>query len=651
MKTVFKKFFNEHIKFLSAVILAGALVHSFMLGGTFKTMDDEVSIVENPHIKDSAHIKDIFKSSFFGEGTYYRPLVSLSFMAEYHFFGLNPFYYNFTNLCLHLLNAVMVWLILRSIALDKKAAFLSALLFAVHPVHWEAVSNIAGRSVLLCGFWYATALYCFTRAVRDKNAPWFTGMSLASFVLSLLSKESAVTFPLTLMSYEVFFRRKINGREQMKSSAVTLAPFFLLLAGYMFLRKVLGITRVALWPSLSDGVLGVMTFLRASLTHARVVFFPFDLHFDRARAYYTEFLDLSILVMAAVFICAGWFFLKFHKRWSATTKFFLFWPVLTSLPVSQMVPVRAHGAYASTAEHFLYIPSLGVFAVMILAGLSVGRKAATFKMLSGTASRWVTTGFFLFLMLTTIQMNLLSTNELGMFERTLRYDPRNTRARVSYALALAKRGRFPGAEEQFRRVLVEEPWDIRSRIGLGKALCDQGRYWEGIEEYEKVPRLSRVEGASEAARNLNDLVEKNLKLSYLFLIQHYKDLLALDPVNPQVHYTLGVVYAKMGKMEAAVDQFKRTVIRDPENKNALFNLASSLDPLGRKKQAVRYFKRMTALEGEDEMDGYAYIYLSEFYRQRGDEEKMKLYSAKALAIKEEARRQESGGRKRINGLD
>ena len=79
-----------HIFLIAALTFAA---YSFMVTGTFKSMDDNFSIVNNPQITSFVHAKALLTQSFFGGNSYYRPLISLSFMTEYHFFKLNPYYY------------------------------------------------------------------------------------------------------------------------------------------------------------------------------------------------------------------------------------------------------------------------------------------------------------------------------------------------------------------------------------------------------------------------------------------------------------------------------------------------------------------------------------------------------------------------------
>src|SRR5262245_8272604 len=83
------------------------LAYSFALQGSFKTMDDEVSIVKNEDIRSFKNIGKLLTSSFFGDKSYHRPMVMISFMTEYHFWGLNALYYYVTNIFLHTINALL----------------------------------------------------------------------------------------------------------------------------------------------------------------------------------------------------------------------------------------------------------------------------------------------------------------------------------------------------------------------------------------------------------------------------------------------------------------------------------------------------------------------------------------------------------------
>ncbi len=591
-----------------ALLLLGTIAHVWILNGSFKTMDDEMSIVSNPDIKSFAFLGKIFTSSFFGADTYYRPLVHFSYMLEYRFVGLNPLFYHLTNLIIHLGNSVVLFFVFLCIFKKRVTSFCAAALFAVHPVHWEAVSNVAGRSILLCALGYFLALFFYIKPAADRKTELLNrGCSLLAFALSLLSKETAVTFLFTLLSFELLILQRPGRKTLWPSALGRPAPYFVLTLGYMVLRRALGITNIPFWPSVSNWVLGAATFLRASLTHLRLFIFPVDLHFDRAIAYFVTPADpifLATIVSAAILV---WGLRKCRARLSRKVRFFMIWFGITLLPTAQFFPLPACLGYAAAADHFLYIPSAGMTALMVLAGDYVFRRGRKMKTISRGTIRLTCAGFFVYLILITAAQDLYSSQEAAMFERSLSHNPHNTRVRLSYALVLAKQGRFKEAEQGFRQVLSAEPWDARARIGLGKSLCDQGKCLEAIAEYEKITD----------AGNMKDLLRENLTDTYPIVIRQYLARLSREPNNGRLHYSLGVMYAKMNNPGEAIRHYQKAVDLDPKDRYALFNLACGLHEAGELSKSGVYFKRLITLSApEDEFAGYARRHLAEIRAEK-----------------------------------
>ena len=241
--------------------------------------------------------------------------------------------------------------------------------------------------------------------------------------------------------------------------------------------------------------------------------------------------------------------------------------------------------------------SFGVFAI----GDVLKKK----KIISVKVAYFAAGGYLLFFLISSIQYNLESTNEVAMFEKTLGYNPQNARIRVSYALALAKRGRFEDVEKQFRMVLEDEPWNVRARIGLGKALIDQEKYTDGLQQYE---------------------LKENIRLTYEIIIRIYQGQIKSNPNNADLHYSLGVIYSKTGNIYEAVNAYEQAVALNPAHLNALFNLASSCDALGRQRKMVEYYERLIAQPGvRDFRYKQAFLRLGEIYKQLGQFEKAQMY--------------------------
>ena len=100
MEQILKNILKSNLRIFLVLAILGFAAYAIILKTPFKTIDDYFAIVENPDIKTFTSLPKIFSSSFFGSSDYYRPLVYVSFMIEYHFFQLKPFFYNLTNVIL-----------------------------------------------------------------------------------------------------------------------------------------------------------------------------------------------------------------------------------------------------------------------------------------------------------------------------------------------------------------------------------------------------------------------------------------------------------------------------------------------------------------------------------------------------------------------
>jgi tetratricopeptide (TPR) repeat protein len=178
---------------IALLLAAVGLVYGNTLWNAF-TLDDDLYISRNPQVTNFS-LRQLFIPPHFAP--VFRPVTIGTFALNWAVEGARPFGFHVVNI---LLQAVVVWLLyvlLRNILgtvspQGKMVAFVAALLFAVHPIHTEAVASIAGRSELLAaGFLIAACIL----HLSDREMP-----ALGCFVLAVLSKESAVVFlPLVLV--------------------------------------------------------------------------------------------------------------------------------------------------------------------------------------------------------------------------------------------------------------------------------------------------------------------------------------------------------------------------------------------------------------------------------------------------------------------
>jgi hypothetical protein len=177
---------------------------------------------------------------------------------------------------------------------------------------------------------------------------------------------------------------------------------------------------------------------------------------------------------------------------------------MTLFPVSQL-PARIliQPGFITTGEHHLYLPSVGVFALICAGARWVYEKG----FIKEGLFKFAALGLMACLVCVTMAQVKMTADEIALHQQAVAYEPHNLRLRNSYRAALIKHGRFPELEAEYRTMLESDGGNAFARIGLGKALIDQGRIREGIAEYEKVRDAGKFEA----------LLRENLRLAYKLL--------------------------------------------------------------------------------------------------------------------------------------
>jgi len=231
---------REKLIHILVVAAFGALfyVNSF---GNFFVWNDWTLIIENYLVKDWSNLPEIFTSVFWkplvGEPfRIYRPLVSLSFMADFSLWVLNPWGYHLTNVTLHVANSILTYFLMR-VYVFPATALMASVLFAVHPIHTESVTYISGRGDLLMAFFLLSGVIVFLKSERYRSWPLYIA-SLPLFFLALLAKETAVIVPLLLIAADVSAYLSFRRTDLVRLCSRQIGPF-MVVGAYCLLREIL----------------------------------------------------------------------------------------------------------------------------------------------------------------------------------------------------------------------------------------------------------------------------------------------------------------------------------------------------------------------------------------------------------------------------
>ncbi|MBN1793377.1 MAG: tetratricopeptide repeat protein [Candidatus Omnitrophica bacterium] len=583
--------------FIAAVGIAyGAVVNGDFL------YDDIAFITDNPYIKNFAYVPLYFTSpdtvSVGDRHHIWRPLRTVSFAVDYHFWRLNPFGYHLTNLLFHCANAFFVFLLalhflsgcIRERKMQIPMSMGAALLFAVHPVQTEAVSWIASRGDPLYAFFLLGSFLLYIAFKRQSGHPLLYAASLACFVLSLLSKESACMLPFVLILYDVcagsFLWRSA------RKEALWYLPFFVIASGYLVIRYL--ILREVGQSSYIGGTFlyTFFTMLTVLLTYFRILISPVGLrllydipiahHFLEPRVLGGAVIAYLLIAVAlitrkkqpVVLFCVGWFFLNWF-------------------PASNVIPIMG-----LIGERLIYLSSIGycilfVWALYHLLHVLTKEPKQLFSSFL-VLMFFFTTGYTV----GTIHRNLDWRDEVRFWQKTVAGAPLNHKAWHNLGIVLVAQGRFKEGRAALEKTveLMQVSATGASEdnyVYFGLALCSY-RLGENREAERYIAKAIEIDPDNEEAFSLNGLLAAERGDFQEALTMHNRAL-SLEPDSAKALHNAGLTYQQMGLFEKALESYKRAIQLNPDFIEAYNSLGVLLKNNGRLEEACNAFIRAIEL--------------------------------------------------------
>jgi len=537
------------------VTAAAVAVYANSLSGGF-TFDDPYVARDDPFLT-TGRLGDVFDRAYWPEttrteaggrpadvplgpasreGMTYRPLTTLTYAVSRRAFGDGAFPLHLGNVLLHAGVCVLVLLLARRILPTEAGAVGAALLFAVHPVHVEAVAGIVGRAELLAALaWVGALTWGASRTARAAGAPVAAAGVFLLALAGSLAKETAATVPLALAAL-----LHAEGRLRTRyGAAVTGAAAFAWVPLLALRTAALG----APFPGAGAGaawaagggerVLGI---LGAAAYAARTFAFPRTLLPDVPveRVLPTGAGDPRAWVGAALAALAAFAILRVARRragagWLGGTL-----AAVAYLPVSHVAfPVNV-----IAADRLLYLPSVGLCVVVAAVAERVADRLAP-----GFARRAASVAVVAALALLaarTVARNPAWASDTALFERLVRDAPESARGWARLGQLRREAGRDDEARECWERALARDPGESAALHGMG---------W-----------LAAGRGTDDGAREALDW---------------FRRLAEANPRDPRPLRDAGWVHLRAGDPGRALESFRAALGLDPGDTASAQGLAEA----------------------------------------------------------------------------
>jgi tetratricopeptide (TPR) repeat protein len=563
------------------------------LGHGFVNFDDGAYVYRNTEVMHGITIQGTKWAFTHPVAANWHPLTILSHMLDCQLYGVAPGGHHFTNVALHSIAVVSLFLAFwwMTHAL-RRSAFVAAV-FAIHPLHVESVAWIAERKDVLSAVFFMLTIIAYIHYTRRPSTSRYALVSVL-FACGLMAKPMLVTLPFVLLLLDYWPLRRFDEQKRgvSKSRYTPLSsqlsrllfekmPLLILSAGAtvatLFTQRpsISVVRELPLTTRISNAFVSVMVYLGQTVWPVKLaVFYP-----HRANSIPIFELAVAVLLFAAVPAVA--FILRKQKP------YFLvgwLWFVGMLFPVIGVIQVglQAH------ADRYTYLPQIGVCVLFVW---TIADLAARWRGRLALLSIAALATLAPLIWLARVQASHW-TDSRSLWEHTVAVTSNNENAREHLADAYLEIGRIDDAIAQAREAVSGHPASADAHGVLGAALIRKGKLDEAFSELQAAvqldPRLAR------AHFNLANILLERGEIDAA--IAEYEAELRTQPKFPQGHNNLANALFRKQQPDRALEHLKTALELNPDYAEARNNLAIALSQMGRMRDAIAQWNKTLEIE-------------------------------------------------------
>jgi tetratricopeptide (TPR) repeat protein len=556
---------------LAALMIITVLVFYPALNSDFINLDDRVMITNNPKVRSlsAENVKSLLLEPHI---KLYHPLVNLSYAVEYKFFGADPYPYHLNNIFLHLFNTLFVFFIFfRLTNKNFIISFITALIFACHPMHVEPVAWASGRKDTLYAFFFLAAWLTYLKAYsyEGRKHACFIFFSMVLFLFACLSKSMAVTFPAVLILSDW-----LQGRGFNKKSILKYIPFIIAAAVFSLSTYILYYT-----PDDKQEFTLYALFVNFVSAHFNILFYMTKFLFPvKLSVIYPHFFDVNSIVPSYILrspaLLYGIIILIVYSLKKTKTVFWGFaFFVMTALPVLNILPAGISPA----ADRYTYIPLIG-FGYIAASGA-----AFLYGMIKKEyirAAFMASLSALMIIMCMTAQTKAEKWhNEKTLFDDVIKnYPGELSKAYEIRGVFYRESGMNAQAEKDFAMALFLDKESYLAIYSLAGSLREKGEYDKALEMYAALPEYDvNISKARAFSANIYYDYKKDAETAHKIIDKALKSF----PDDFLLNITLGTFYSNEKKYDQAIQYFQKAKKIYPDNSRPYIYLADVYKQTGR----------------------------------------------------------------------